>query len=472
VGKPLRGLLSPWIVAAALGAASGTESSAGENFSGTSETASTTTLSSTSEAEQPSFIGSSPSDPDLSDIDPMGASSALRLESIRGDHPARAEFQHDQSVEPGPTGTFVSLQGRWTHEQAWAMRWESKTSHEGTGPRGENANGEPPSLGASSFTLTRSFGNDAFVSAGRHHREALTGTGNIDGVHAEVSLGGRVRAGVVGGFRPGEDEEEFSAEEPLTVGYLSAEASEPEMFHYGGSVGVLGSSHRGKPERLAILVNQRVDLGESLTLRSSSEMDIGVQAYEGQTGLQITRGNFEAALPVVPALTLHAGFDHHVSPGVVPRNHPEFQRARQRYWSRGVQHLFWNLHVAEEISLLDAPARESDPTWRVSLTRRGFSTMKQAQFTAAAYNLEESEGYGGTVVQSVSLLRQSLSLRPSIAFFFFEPDLAQKDFRITEAALHAQLEGPETLKIRMGGSYPFAEVVDRTVVDFSVHYSW
>src|SRR5262249_12316810 len=158
-------------------------------------------------------------------------------------------------------------------------------------------------------------------------------------------------------FKPSRIDLDISGKEPMASAYVTAHAGMQRDLFYSGTLGVLGSIFEGKPDRCAILLDQRADFGPKLSFFSTSEVDFDIGAQETSTApVHLTRADLFAVSPITTFLTLRAGFDHYERPDTAAERdllHFEddrfFDRGYWRYWVGSSQLFPWEVRFDEEV---------------------------------------------------------------------------------------------------------------------------
>lgn len=385
----------------------------------------------------------------------------------------------DYSITRGRTSGSLERIGR----SPWTLEWSGEASYR-TGDLEYVRDFEQIRLEVYRLALFRRFDDESFVRIGRFIPRELPSVGFLDGIHGEKVLTKHIRVGSMLGFKPERDGLNVVFEEPTAVAYTTFEAGDRLKFHYTGTAGVLASLYEGDADRLAILIDQRMNFGK-LSLYSTSDVDLDIGAAEVHDGPRVTRWDVSAAYSLTSWLGLRAGVDRFERPDTEAERDfintgaldPEdfYDRGFWRYWTGANHALFWNLYLSEEVSLTDSEDENYTFRWNASLTRSGLPWLPAASLTVTAYNLNggETEGYGGRISAYLPFSSYGLSLHPSVAARKLESDLIDDDeFEVADASLRVNWVLSPSWTVSAGGSYAFTDDVQRSLFDLAFTFRW
>lgn len=413
------------------------------------------------------------------------AGTSWQRETDRNAPVAVENFRNDLWTNLDATYTRLSATARIdvTGANPWALAWSGNYEYSG----GVVAPGEDGSedgiFTVSSATVQRRFHDVLLVRAGRYLPPELSEVGTIDGVQGEISLGGALRVGVVGGTRPDAATRQISAAESVAAAYVSSRLGQEHQLFHKATLGAIATMYRGQPDRLVLLARQRVDLSARLRLYGTTEVDVDILEGSQSDVWQLTGSRVEAVSPVTSRFTARVGVDHRKlvrtrSAGeLLPsENDSALDRGNWRYWIGGSYRLPWNLHVDGEWSLLDThDTVEHDRRWRASVQRAGLPLLPGATIQATAYNLDGRThlGCGGRLTAHLPILDGGISLSPGIGYRFLQPDTAS-DFQVTDLSITARWRGSDTFSLHATARYSFVDVdVDeQTVLEMGLRLAW
>jgi len=363
----------------------------------------------------------------------------------------------------------------------WSLDWSGELSYRAGDAFRDSRYKDEFDVYIRRWTLVRSFESGGFLRLGRFLPPELPAVGFLDGAQAETELGKHVRVGAMGGLKPRRVDLAPSAAEPTGVAYGTVEAGTRSEWYYSGTLGVLGSIYKGKYDRLALLMDQRADLGPKLSLYSTAELDLDAGSFETRSGARLTHVDAFAVSPITSFLTLRAGVDHYERPDtraerdLLHIQDPRyFDRGYWRYWVGSSQYLPWNLSLDEEIAFIDAPEERMTPRWRISITRTGLFSLQHAFVSATVFNLDGAgaEGYGGILSAYVPFFENRVSCRPGVGFRLLETDEGAEEFDVTDVSLFVDWWIAQAWRLYGGGIYSFGEALDRTLLEAGIEFRW
>jgi hypothetical protein len=385
----------------------------------------------------------------------------------------------------GTSGSLERIAGT-----PWAIEWSGDLSYR-TGSGLANTRYEHEArLEVYRLALYRRFDNGGVLRLGRFIPREIPAIGFVDGAQTEVPLGDGFRLGSVIGFKPTRFELEPNFEEIVLSIYSTLEAGSADSTQYSGTLGLLSTLFRGTPDRLAILLDQRLAAG-NFSLYSSSELDLDVGSAIVRDGIRLTRLDLAAHYAFAPAFTLRAGIDRYE----VPDNEGErdifdpgflditefFADGYWRYWIGASHVLPGSLTLSEEISFMDS-ATEDAVRWNVQLTRKGLPGLDAGSISVAVYNLHgsHSDGYGGKLSAFLPVAGQRVLIQPIVYFRFLEYettgenffDPVADDFTVTDVAVRAHWTASRAWSLSGGVSYAIANDENRFLVDLGVIFRW
>jgi hypothetical protein len=361
----------------------------------------------------------------------------------------------------------------------WALEWSGDLSYRSGSAWDGSRDEDTPRLDVFRLSLFRKFEEGGFLRVGRFVPAELPGVGYLDGAQAEVVAAKGLRLGGILGFKPGRLDLDPSVREPTAVAYATVEEGTRQKLYYSGTLGVLGSLFDGKPDRVAILLDQRADLGPKLSLYSTSAVDIDAGGTEVRSGPRLSRIDLYGVSPITSFLTLRAGFDHYERPDTAAErdllpfaDDRFFDRGYWRYWVGGTQYLPLALQLDEEVAFIDATGEDYTPRWRATLTRTGLPALPHGQVSATVYNLDGAgaEGYGGLLAAYIPFEDGRYSLRPALGFRYVDTDQTSERFQITDISIHGDFWISKTWSVYAGVTQSFGDSIDMTLVELGVDF--
>ncbi len=371
----------------------------------------------------------------------------------------------------------------------WTLEWSGDVAfRDGSGYDGSRYEGLRFELYRLSFHRRI---DERWLRFGRFVPRELPGVGFIDGIQAEQVTGDATRFGSVVGFRPGRNDLDFRADELVVVPYLTYESGDPGAKYYSMTAGLLGSLYRWSPDRLALLVDQRLDRDE-FTAYASSEVDVDVGAAEADRGpVRLTRLNVLLTRDFGPALTLRGGVDKHELPdtegerdaldiGNLDENE-WIDSGFWRYWIGASHQLPGSLRLSEEIAFLDSSA---DNVWRgnVSLTRVGLPGLPAGSLTLSAFNLHgmRHEGFGGRVSFYLPFAEHRFIVEPAVGYRYTEFTTRGANFfgrvraeqHVVDASLRFHWRLSRAWLLAAGVAYSDTSEASRIFADVALTFRW
>ncbi len=375
----------------------------------------------------------------------------------------------------GTSGNVERIEGT-----PWAFDWAGAASYRTGHAFRDSRDYQEVRPDVFRLAFSRRFDAGGMVRAGRFLPQELPAIGYIDGAQGETVLSEHFRLGAVAGLKPTRRDLDPSTDEPTAAGYATFEAGRPRELHYTGTAGVLGSLFRGKLDRLALLFDQRADLGPRFSLYSSTEADADIGGAETRSGLRLTREDVYAVSPVTSFLTLRAGADHYEIPdtraereALAIEDDRLLDRGYWRYWAGSTLYLPWRIELDGEAAYIES-ASDDGLHWRGGIARTGIFGWRAAQVRAVVYNLDgfDATGYGGRISAYLPLLGGDLSLHPAAGFRFLETDATSRDFDLTDLSLRAYWQISRAWSADAGVTYLTGTGVEAVLLEAGVSFRW
>jgi hypothetical protein len=239
--------------------------------------------------------------------------------------------------------------------------------------------------------------------------------------------------------------------------------------------------YKGIGDELALLYDQRVDLGPKLNFYSTSQIDFNNGAAKVRNGPRLTRIDFYGNAPVAKFLGFRAGFSHYERPDINAErdlsgqeNLSSFDKGTWRYWASSTQYLIWKLQLDEEVAVLRTPDNADQTLWRGGVTRRGFFFIPNAQITVSGYNLNKSEGegYGGLLAALLPFLDNRLNINLLGGFRYSGKVGEPKKFRTNDFSVQGNWRITRAWELGFGFTRSFQDYIQTTIIDGSLAYRW
>ena len=340
---------------------------------------------------------------------------------------------------------------------------------------------EEPRFDFDEAFFERKIYNIGFLRLGRFLPSELSSIGYIDGIQLEVPLNNSINYGTVVGLKPDRENLDFSIDEPTITAYLSAESGTPRELYYTGTLGVHGSMFDGSGNRLAILLDQRVNIGPKFNIYSSSEIDLDIGESKFNNGLSLTRLNIHATSPIHRVFTLRAGVDHYERPDIpserdlLPFENEEFfDTGYWRYWIGGSHRLPLKLRLTEQITFIDPAGGKIDERWRLSLSRRGLPWNPSGNLSVSVYSLSGlfDDGYGGYLSGYLSFLHGKVTMSPRCSFRMLEDRSGSTDLEVTNYSIYTYLYLNKKLSFNVGFTHTTGDSLNSTLIDLGLVQRW
>ncbi|MHC4831811.1 MAG: hypothetical protein ACYTFT_15870, partial [Planctomycetota bacterium] len=387
--------------------------------------------------------GAAPEVPLLAPPD-LGERAFTNAENVfQGRVALRGTFQATPGSDYSFSRTTLRVDGSLERIAAtpWALEWDGRATYRSGDGLQDVSDFNRSDLDVYRFSLFRRFDGRSQLRIGRFQPLELPALGLVDGVQGEVDLTEHLRAGVVFGFTPRRVQLDPSLQEPVAAGYTTFQIGDDPTVHYNATLGVSFSWFDGEPDRLALIGDQRLRLGD-LQVTSSAVADVGVgdldpgdggnETGSGADSIRLTQLFVTARYRIVSVLSVHAGADRFEIPNtsgerdrIRPRHVADEIYLRDGFWRyrAGVDLAMpWRLALTGDLSLTRAEQSEEAVRAAIGLTRTGLPLAPFGSLTLTAFNLssEVAEGVGARLSGHLPLGAGRLVLQPSLAIRFLE----------------------------------------------------
>jgi hypothetical protein len=363
----------------------------------------------------------------------------------------------------------------------WSLEWSGDISYRDGDAYRYNPDYKDPRLDLYMLSLQHPLGEDGLFRFGRFIPRELPGIGYVDGALVQVRPSEFWRIGTVAGFKPDRYDLSPSGDEPLAAVYGTFEAGERKSLFYSGTAGILGSLYKGQTDRLALLFDQRMDVGSSFSVNSTAQVDLDVGSAEYQTGTRLTRLDVSAIYRIYSGLNFRSGIDHWERPDnqaerdlLVIDDERLFDDGYWRYWVGSDQDLFWKLRLSEQISFIESSEYDYDPRWSIGLTRTGLLSLSDASATATIFNLQSQsmDGYGIRLSAYLPFLNHKLSVQPAAGFRTVTDDSQSEDFSLSYMSLNLNGKLSSNWTLFGGFTQTYGDNVDSYMINLGLRFSW
>lgn len=394
-------------------------------------------------------------------------------------------WQFYQTVDPvGARYTISRLDSDGTVDRIaggpWSFVWAGNGSYRDSNRSSGSDDFRRPRPHASRLTLSRPLGAKGFLRAGRFFPNELPGLGTVDGAALQRPLG-PVKIGAVAGTRPDRRYHGFSSREIAAALYAAAETGAPGRGSYGATLGALHTRWLGKADELALLLDQRFDLGPMLSVYQTAQFDFNAGTAAVHKGTRLTR--LDLSVHSAPALWLglRAGLNHFEPidvaaerslAGVDPALY--IDNGYWRFWTGTSQTLPWGLGFDEEISWTNAAAKSQPGLWRVTASRQGLPWLPAGRVYATAYNFHALSGsdYGGSTGVQTPFFEGRFSVDSSLGLRYDRDEETRRHLEVNEVHVRATWRPSRTWDADLAFSRIWHEPIHSTSVSGGVSYRW
>lgn len=376
----------------------------------------------------------------------------------------------------GSSGTLDRINGT-----QWSFEWSEDITYRDGHAYRYHPDYQNARLDLYQASFQRPLGEGGLFRFGRFLPVELPGIGYIDGIQGQIGWSEHWRLGAMAGFKPDRYNLDPSADEPLIAVYTSFNTGDRKLLYYSGTAGILGSLYENNADRLALLVDQRMNFGPSFSVNSTAQLDFDVGSAEFKSGTRLTRLDVSALSRIYSRLFFRAGLDHWERPD----NHAErdllaieddrlFDSGYWRYWIGSDQDLFWNLRLSEQVTLIESPEYDYDPRWNIGLTRTGLPSLSEANITATIFNLQSKEldGYGIRLSAYLPFFEHKLFFQPFAGFRMLEANPQSEDFAVNYMSLHLNGRLSSNWTLFGGFTHSYGDNVDSNLFNLGLRFSW
>lgn len=376
----------------------------------------------------------------------------------------------------GSSGSLDRIYG-----SRWSFEWSGDIAYRDGDAYRYNRDYKDARLDLYQASFQRPLGEGGLFRFGRFLPRELPGIGYVDGVQGQVSWSEHWRLGTVAGFKPDRYNLDPSGDEPLIAAYTSFNTGDRKLLYYSGTAGILGSLYKNKADRLALLVDQRMNVGSSFSVNSTAQVDFDVGSAETKTGTRLTRLDVSSISKVSSRLTFRAGLDHWERPDnqaerdlLAIEDERLFDSGYWRYWIGSDQDLFWNLRFSEQVTLIESPEYDYDPRWSIGLTHTGLLSLSEAYITATVFNLQSKEldGYGVRLSAYLPVLKHKLFFQPIAGFRILEANPQSEDFAVNYISLRLNGRLSPNLTLFGGSTYSYGDNIDSNLINLGLRFAW
>lgn len=426
-------------------------------------------------------------DTDLPLLAPRSLSGLVQTDPINIFHGRvsfRQLFQAASEADLSSSRTHLRTSGSLDRIDGtpWAFEWSGDLSYRAGDAYEFVADFQEVRFQAYRLAFFRRFDDRSTIRFGHFLPGELPGVGYIDGWQGEKVLEEGLRVGAILGFKSYRDDLDPTLREPTVVPYATFRAGRDTEKSYSATAGLLASLYKGKPDRLAFLLDQTARLGR-LTLLASSEVDVDIGGAEIRSGVRLTRLNLSTNFRLASAHVLRAGVDRYETPDTeAERNLVDdlllvdtefFEDEYSRYWLGASHDLSDHWSLDERVSFTDSTI-DDDYRWRLSLTRHGLPGVPDGNLGFHVFRLagDEIEGVGGRITSSLPFRNHTFFIEPSLAFRWAEFELESESFIFSEASVRTHWLISDSWSFTGGVSVALTDDDHSLSADFGITLRW
>lgn len=374
-------------------------------------------------------------------------------------------------------GSIERLYGR-----PWSFVWSGNASYRDGSSFSSSDDFKRPRPHMYRLTLAKKMQNGGFIRMGRFFPSELSGLGYIDGAQTELPAAESLKFGGLVGFRPDRIYLGFADKEPIASGYGTLEKGTPRSLYFLGTLGVFHTLYRGKADELAVLYDQRADLGPKLNLFGTCQVDFNAGAAQVNKQPSLSRADLTVNAPLALLLNLRGGVNHYAPVDIAAErdlaggSNLYLNNGYWRYWVGDSQTLLWTpLWLSEDISFTKTQGKFQPGSWRVGISRGGLPGLPNAFLTVTTYNLYNSIGpeYGGTVSGSLPFFKGRFNIDGNAGFrygpTFSDP---RRRFRASDISGHINWRISEAWNFDAGASRSYSEQIQSSSLNGGLSYRW
>lgn len=402
-------------------------------------------------------------------------------------HGSLRAWQYFQAVDPvGARYRITRLDSDGTVDRivgtSWSFVWAGNVSYRDGNRSSAAYDFRRAKATARRLTLARPLGEAGFLRAGRFFPHELPGLGTVDGGGVQLPVLG-LKLGLVAGTRPDRRNQDFSSREEIGALYGSFSAGSVGQGSYASTLGVMHTRWRGKADELAVLFDQRFDLGPRLWVYGSAQFNVDAGTAMVHKGIRTTRLDLSANSTLSSWLTLRAGMSHYEPIDIAAER--EFagrapaayiDNGYWRYWAGGGQALPWGLGLDEEISFMNAGGKFETGFWRATLSRHGLPWMPDGRSYATLYNLREFNDsdmdYGGSLGVNLHFLAGGAHVDVSVGLRDDQGEKAAMKDKLGDATLRADWRISNRWQLDASVSRIWQGTVRSSSASGGVSYRW
>jgi hypothetical protein len=363
----------------------------------------------------------------------------------------------------------------------WSAVWSGNLSYRDGNTSQTAPDYQHPKLNVYNAMMARKNDDGGTLKLGRFLPSELPGLGFLDGGQLDHVISPQWRTGGVLAMRPDRITLGLTSKEPFMAGYASTEQGTHGKLYYSGTLGMFHTIYRGKADELALLSDNRTDLGPKLNLFNSIQIDFNDGAEQAHKGPRITRLDFYGNSPITPTVSLRAGLSHFERPDIQAERDltqgttQGFDNGFWRYFVGANERLPFNFTLDEDLSTINSATSQTDQLWRLTISRFGFFFLPRGQISISAYNVTSAQGrgFGFQTTASTPLWTDKLSLNLSSSSQYSTPSNSPKNYNINDGSLHLSWRISKAWNADFGITQSYAGgKATSTIGDSSIGYRW
>jgi|CXWL01.1.fsa_nt_gi hypothetical protein len=372
-------------------------------------------------------------------------------------------------------GSIERLYGR-----PWSLAWSGNGTYRDASTPSTADDFQHPKPHVYRLMLSRKNADGGFMRMGRFFPMELPSLGYLDGIQAEKVISASVHAGAALGVRPDRITQGFASREKIGAVYGTLEKGQQRGLYYMGTLGLMHSYYYNKPDELALLYDQRSDLGPKLNFFGTSQFNFNAGAAQVHTKPRMTRANAMLNSPLTTWLSLRAGANHYepidvnAERDLAGGNNGYVNNGYWRYFTGSAQNMPGDISLDEDLSWTNTEGQFSQGLWRLTISRRGLPAMPNGFFSVTTYNLYNPAGpdYGNTVSCSLPFFNGDLNFDANAGFRYGPTSSLEKSFRASDVSGHVNWRINEAWMLDAGVTQTYQDEIKSFMVNAGLSYRW
>ena len=209
---------------------------------------------------------------------------------VRGRATLRSGLSFNRERDKTYQDARLSTSGTWDRlgGSRFALEWDIDTWRRSGSGYERSSNFEEIEMRLDLLSLSRNEETYRFA-VGRVDPLSIPALGRLDGGAGEVDLSERFHVGIATGFRPDHETGGLRTDELVLAPWLSFETGDREGTYSATTLGLESTWFEGEADRRTVHFEERLDAGDLLRLRLSSEVDLPSRVEGSDADLQFSR---------------------------------------------------------------------------------------------------------------------------------------------------------------------------------------